>query len=74
MEIFSIIGESVVLMIGYFLLFLCLDAGVNAIFITIIIFLFVVYLAFDLTTIYLEYKQEYLYEELEREYQKSKIG
>ena len=49
----------------YLLLFLVMDAGVNTIFISVIIFAFIVYLAYDLTTIYLESRNEYLIEEVE---------
>ena len=50
-------------------MFLCLDAGVNTIFISAIVFVFVVVLAYDLTTIYLESKHEYLEEDVDTDYE-----
>ena len=41
------------------MMFLVLDAGVNTIIISIIVFFFIVALAYDLTTVYLESKHEY---------------
>ena len=43
----------------YILLYLSIDAGVNAVIISIVVFVFIVYLAYDLTTIYLESRDEY---------------
>ena len=50
---------------GYMFMFLCLDAGVNTIFISGIVFVFVVFLAYDLMNVYLESKHEYLEEEVD---------
>ena len=49
----------------YILMFLVLDAGVNTIIVSIVVFAFIVYLAYDLTTIYLESRNEYELEEVE---------
>ena len=55
----TIVGEAVFLCGAYLLLFLCLDSGVNTVIISSIIFIFMVYLSYDLTTIYLESRDEF---------------
>lgn len=46
--------ESLLIIGCYLLLYFCVDAGVNSIIISIFVFIFIVYLAYDLITIYLE--------------------
>ena len=50
-----------------------MDAGVNTIFISVFVFAFIVYLAYDLTTIYLESRNEYLIEEVEETHSEQAI-
>ena len=72
-EILGMFGESLSFVICYLLLFLVMDAGVNTIFISVLIFLLIVYLAYDLTTIYLESRNEYLMEEVEQNHSEEGI-
>ena len=65
----TILAEGGILILAYLLLFLCLDAGINTIIISILVFAFTVYLAFDLTVLYLESRFEYPEEELAQEYE-----
>lgn len=51
------------------LLFFCVDAGVNTIILSIFIFVFIVYLAYDLTTLYLESRNEFPEEEVVKGYE-----
>jgi hypothetical protein len=44
-----------------------MDAGVNTIMISVIVFCWIVLLAYDLTTIYLESRYEYLMEQVNAE-------
>ena len=64
----TIFIEEFVLILCYILLFLSIDAGVNSLILSIIIFIFIVYLAYDLTTIYLESRDEYPEDELAEDY------
>lgn len=59
MEKVSVLGESALFFGSYFLLYFCLDAGVNTIVLSILVFVFIVYLAYDLTTLYLESRNEF---------------
>lgn len=52
-EKITMLLETVFLIGSYLLMFLCIDAGVNTIIISIIVFIFIVMLGYDLTTIYL---------------------
>ena len=40
-------------------MFLCIDTGVNTVIVSVIIFILIGYLAYDLTNIYLEFRNEY---------------
>jgi hypothetical protein len=55
--------EGLLHIAAYLLLFLSLDAGVNTIIISIIIFVMIVVLSYSLTEIYLESQNEWLVEE-----------
>lgn len=65
----TIVAEEVVFGLSYILLFLSVDAGVNSLIISIVVFIFIVYLAYDLTTIYLESRNEFPYEDLENDFE-----
>lgn len=49
-----LVGEFLLILLCYLLLFLCLNAGVNTIIISIVVFVFMVFLASDYVSLYLE--------------------
>ncbi len=61
-----LIGEWLVHVAVYILLFLVTNAGVNTIIISTVIFVMIVVLAHDLTEVYLESQNEWLFEEEEQ--------
>lgn len=58
-----LVMEGLLHIAAYLLMFLSLDAGVNTIIISIIIFVMIVVLSYSLTEIYLESQNEWLVEE-----------
>lgn len=65
----TIVVEELAFACAYLLLFLCVDGGVNSIIISVLVFVFIVYLAYDLTTVYLESRDEYPEDELVLSYE-----
>jgi hypothetical protein len=57
----------------YLLLFLCIDAGINTVIISILMFILIVLLAHDLTDVYLESQNEWLVEENEEDEDSQKM-
>jgi hypothetical protein len=57
----------------YLLLFLCVDAGINTVIISILMFILIVVLAHDLTDVYLESQNEWLVEESEEDEDSQKM-
>jgi hypothetical protein len=57
----------------YLLLFLCIDAGINTVIISIMMYILIVLLAHDLTDVYLESQNEWLVEENEEDEDSQKM-